>query len=405
MIKLKFKVFWTILAIMLTAILLCGNIYGIESRVAGDGIENQISNETIPTSDEGINPISDDVPDDSIISQDEIYSGDLYILYGEDYTTTSYVMDKLVDGNVFIFGKDVTITGQVNGSVFVFAQNLTIEENASIGVHLFAFANNITMKGFTSDMYALCDKFNLTDKAVIYRDLKLAADESYLIGSVGRDIHVAGEKIEVYEDEERGLYVGGNLNYTSKTQIEDLDKIEIGGESIFKKSKEIEPSDTSKILNYIYRALENSIFALVIYACFIFLAPKFVGKLKDYASVRGLLTLPIGLGFVVLVPIISFLLMLTTVGLSMSFLLIMIYFIVLMINSSIVTIAINEFVADKFYIANSTWKKILMIIPVSLIVFLVRQIPVLGGWITALILFAGTGIAVLYQFDKRSKNK
>ena len=44
-----------------------------------------------------------------------------------------------------------------------------------------------------------------------------------------------------------------------------------------------------------------------------------------------------------------------------------------------------------------------MIIPVSLVVFLIRQIPVLGGWITALVLFAGTGLAVLYQFDKRRK--
>ena len=79
----------------------------------------------------------------------------------------------------------------------------------------------------------------------------------------------------------------------------------------------------------------------------------------------------------------------------------MVYFIALLINSSVVTVAINEFVSSKINAINSTWKKILMIIPVSAVIFLIRQIPIIGSWITIAIFLVGIGITVLYQFDKR----
>ena len=47
-------------------------------------------------------------------TQEEIYSGDLYIF------DTNVIMDRLVDGNVFIMGTNVEVTGQVNGNLFVF---------------------------------------------------------------------------------------------------------------------------------------------------------------------------------------------------------------------------------------------------------------------------------------------
>ncbi len=333
------------------------------------------------------------------------HEGDLYVIYGEDgiYTKSNYVMDKYVDGNVFIFGNDVKITGQINGSLFVFASSVTIEEEAFIGCHIFAFANTVKMSGTTYDMYAACKNFEMTNTGTIYRDLKYAAENSIVLGRVGRDLMISGENIEVYKSDEEQLYVARDLKYYSPEPIESLDKITVNGEKIHQKVKH-EVSERGP-LDYVYNAVENVIFAIAIYAALIFLTPKFVEKTKGYVSTRALLSGAIGLAFTILVPVIAFLLLLTSIGISISFTMVMIYALILMINSVIVTIAINEFVAEKLPAIDTTWKKILMIIPISLGVFLVRQIPVIGSWITAIILFVGVGITVLYQFDKRKKEE
>ena len=104
----------------------------------GEGEENNTTGEETPvTTDEPEITLDDDHNHDG--EQVDIYEGDLYIFENKPYT-----MDKMVDGNVFIFGKDVTITGQVNGAVYVCASGtLTIDENAYIGSDLFAFAKTI----------------------------------------------------------------------------------------------------------------------------------------------------------------------------------------------------------------------------------------------------------------------
>ncbi len=336
----------------------------------------------------------------------DIYEGDLYVFYSEDGNSTDYVMDKNVDGNVYIFGQNVTIKGQVNGSLYIFAPNVTIEEGAYIACDVFACAENIVLKGFAYDMYAACENFDMQNTGVVYRDLKLASSETKLVGSIGRDVDLVAKNITVFEneDDETALFVGRNFNYTSEKALENTDKIEVNGEIKYTEQKK-EEADGNVVFDYIYRAIENAVFALIIYALIIFLAPKFVEKTKEYVSTRALLAGTVGAAFTIIVPIIAFILILTGIGVSLGFLTIIIYAIALFINSAVVTIAINEFISSKIETINSIWKKLLMIIPVSAVIFLIRQIPIIGGWVTIAIFLVGIGITVLYQFDKRKKEK
>ena len=176
------------------------------------------------------------------------------------------------------------------------------------------------------------------------------------------------------------------------------------GEVKYTEQKENETNE-NVVFDYIYRICENAIFALVIYVLIIFLAPKFAEKSKEYVSTRALLAGGIGAAFTIIVPIIALILLLTGIGVSLAFGTIMVYFIALLINSSVVTIAINEFISSKIDVINSTWKKILLIIPVSAVIFLIRQIPIIGSWVTIVIFLVGIGITVLYQFDKRKKEE
>lgn len=334
------------------------------------------------------------------------HEGDLYVFFSEDDSNaSSYVMDKNVDGNVFIFGQDVKITGKINGSLFVFATNLTIDDSAYIALHTFAAAQNITISGFTSDMYAASGNFNMTDTGVVYRDLKLVSENATLLGQIGRDINMTANTIKVYENEENNLYVGGNLSYSSVKEIEHLNDIKVDGEVSYTQITEQEETDNNVALDYLYGTIGSVIFTLVIYALIIFLAPKFVEKSKEYMSVRALLSGAIGLAFTILVPIIALVLLFTVLGLPLMFLILAVYIFVLMISSVIVATAINEFIVSKVQSLNTTWKKILMIIPISAVIYLLKQLPYVGIWISAIVFLVGVGIVVLYQFDKRKKEK
>jgi len=335
----------------------------------------------------------------------DIHEGDLYVLFGEeDKTATKYVMDKMVDGNVFIMGNEVEITGQIRGNVYVFATKLTVAEDAYIAMDLYAFAQDITLSGYAFDVYAFCKNFDMTKTAVAYRDLKLYTTEAHLIGAVGRDVDLGATKITVYDDEENNFYVGNNLNYSSGSEIEHVNDIKVGGKVNFEEEKnDNETANTNVIGDIALNGVKEVVFCLAIYALLIFLAPKFVEKSKEYVSTRGLLAAAIGLAFTILVPIVAIILIFTIVGFSLATTVALVYTIVLILNSAIVVTALNEFICGKIEKINSTWKKILMIIPVSLVLSLIRQIPVVGGLVSIVVFLAGVGMIVLYQFDKKRK--
>lgn len=405
----KTKILITTLIITLILSAFCLNTIVLATDVNSDqGIEprttaENTTGEPVATSDEP-NTISEDEHnhDEDI----EIHEGDLYVLYGEDgnYTNSTYVMDKYVDGNVFIFGQNVKITGRINGSLYVFASTVTIEEEALVAVSSFIFADTIRLNGLTMDLYAASRNFEMTKTGVVYRDARIGTDNAVIYGQIGRDLELASGNIQVYKDEETTAYVGRNVNYYSAKRVEDMEKITGNGEVKFTEKKQ-EAAKTTTISDYIFDGIGEAIFILVIYAIFIFIAPKFTEKAKEYVSTRGLLAAAIGLGFTVLVPVIAFLLIFTIIGVPVSLIIFVVYILALVLNSAVVSIAINEFIANKIPAIDTIWKKILMILPVAFVLFLLRKIPVIGGWIAAIVLFVGLGIMVLYQFDKRKKEE
>ena len=150
--------------------------------------------------------------------------------------------------------------------------------------------------------------------------------------------------------------------------------------------------------------LENTIYTIIIYGALLFLAPKFIEKSKEYLSTKGLLAAAIGAAFTILLPLIMIALLFTTIGVAVSITALMLYVVLMMINSAVVAITITEFVASKISVIDKIWKKLLMLIPISIIIFALRQIPYyVGGAMSAIILVFGVGIIVLYQFDKRRK--
>lgn len=347
--------------------------------------------------DDGIMPISETdgtMPISDTGMPGEFYEGDLYLISGD----LDYVVDKAINGNVFVIGKSVKITGQVYGSVFAFADTVTIEENGYIASHLFAFANSLDIRGTVFDVYSSSKNLAIGHDALIYRDIKAGADKVHLAGSIERDANIAANNIDISDD----IKIGRNFRYELENEIEGLDKLQIGN-VIYK--KDTSNHDKSPVSTYIVSALGTIVFDVVIYLVLLFIAPKFVEKTKEYVSTKGLLAFAVGLAFTVAVPLIAFTFAITGIGSGLGMLLVFIYVAVLMLNACIVSITANEFIAEKLKFSEDKLKKVLILIPVSLVIWVARKLPVVGGFVSAIVFLVGIGIVTFYQFTKRKEVK
>ena len=170
------------------------------------------------------------------------------------------------------------------------------------------------------------------------------------------------------------------------------------------KVKEKEAQDMSEIiLNGVMSVIGTIVFDIAVYLYLLFLAPKFIEKSKQYVSTKGLLGLAIGLAFTIIVPMLCFILLMTGVGSGLSVLLVLIYSVVLMLNACITSIVTNEFISSKLNFANNTLKKVLLLIPISSIIWIIRKIPLIGSLISIAVFLFGIGIIIFYQFDKKVK--
>ena len=73
----------------------------------------------------------------------------------------------------------------------------------------------------------------------------------------------------------------------------------------------------------------------------------------------------------------------------------------LIVSTSVIAIIANEFASEKLKITENKVKKTLLIVPITIVIWALKKIPVVGSWISIVIFFLGVGILVLYQFDKR----
>ena len=392
------------IAIILSAFSLSTRVIGTEPDAGepGDNARTSAEGEPVVTSETEGEP-ENTTDDGHNHTEDEdfvVHSGDLYIASAD----REYIMDQNVDGNVYIFGKNVKVTGSINGSLFVCASgNLTIEKDAYIACHVFAFADTIQMSGIAFDLYAVGVNVTVNEGSIISRDMRVVGNNIYLAGATGRDVLAYGQKITAPEEAEK-LIIYGSLKYQSNSEIANLDKASITGEVSYNQLKGKEDkADT--VIEYVLSAIGTIVFDIVMYLLFIFFAPKFVEKSKEYVSTKGLLAFAVGVAFVILVPIISLLLFMTGVGAGLGFFALFLYATLLMLNAFAVTLATTEFIAPKLKMGEDKFKKGLLLIPISLVIWGLRKIPFIGSWIATIVFICGVGILIFYQFDKRRKPK
>lgn len=348
--------------------------------------ENEIS--TI-SADSATNPVNTGIQEDNYKKSDVYLSGD------------NVTIDYIVDGNLFVCADTVTINSQIGGDAFILAKNLIIDEQGYIFSNLFAISNSIEIKGVIYDVYALAQNLTIS-KGYVYRDLKVACNTLNVNGTIGRNAFVSCSNINFNTDENSNGIIYGNLNYTANSEF-SIPEDAVNGTVIYTpKDMSSEPSVQAIIANYLLSLGGFLVFVIIVWLACLLLVPKFLDNTNNYVGKKTLSVLGIGLLSLIVVPIVCILLVFLQLTFGISLFLLAIYILALIISKSLFTIAANNYVCSKLKI-NKKLGIFEMLIVSGIVVWILTQIPYIGGVISFITTILGLGILVISLFPKKSK--
>ena len=351
------------------------------------------ANETVPISEDKAEIITEEAP----MQQPTITNRDIYLLAEDEV-----VMSELVNGNAFIVGNNVTITGQIAGDFYIIAQNLTIDSSAIIYNNVFALANQITVKGNVNDVYAISSTFTLDSAAYIARDLKLLSENVTLNGTIMKHAYISSPEIKFAEGKD-SYTIGGSLYYTSPKEIV-IPENSVMGEVKFSQIEEKVQSTQEILTDYFITFVNVIVFAIVIILLTVFITPNFANKASYCMSKRPFSTAGIGILSIVLIPLLSLVFLITGVLSYLGIALMTLYILILSITISILGISVGNYITSKFKEKTKTKFVLSSILSVACI-WLLQLIPYIGGYISIFTVVFGLGIFVFSFFVKMKDKK
>lgn len=311
---------------------------------------------------------------------------------------TNVLLNGYVNGNSFLMGQQVTISGYVKGDLFVMANSLVIESGAEVTGTVFALAKEMKISGKVNDVYALSQEFTLVESGFVARDLNLSASTATFQGKVGRDVNLSVNTLSFAEGSKN--LIGGDLNYSAPNEV-TIPEDTVIGEVNFEQMKVEQPSTAKIISNYV-----TNFFIVVLYATLViilatFVTPNFAKKATYSMTKKPFISALIGIGAIIFVPIASIILLFTIIFAYAGLSLLVAYILVLSITIAILGMAIGNYFADKLKNKTKT-KFILLSIASVAVLWLLQQVPFVGGYISIFTVVFGLGIFVYSLFTKKA---
>lgn len=369
--KLK-KIFSITIICALLIAFLAGFVYAEENNLTTSQEVNYDDDIMLINSNDETNPVA---MDNMKNIRDDVY------LLDSDVT-----LKDNVDGNVYIMAKDVEITSEeISGNVFICAEEINIR-NTYINGSLFLAGEKINVTAFASDAYIVGNKVTLGEETRILRDLRVAADKLEINGVISRNVFASADDIKMNNN----TIVEGNFNYSSKNEINISENVR--GEINFEELKENDKTNSNNVIDYIKGILTSIASSALIILFIIFVLPKFN---QNISEAKLLESFGLGIGFLVVVPIITILLFMTIIGVMPAFLLIAIYIAMLAIGYTISAISIAGKIYKKINQEGNSKLYIFLFTIITLIALnLISSIPVIGGIVSFVLTMIGDGIII-----------
>ena len=376
-----------------------------DTMLISEDIENaQQNNDTTPISDTSESKPVENSDENSVnaensnstTSEEDSYKKNDVYLTGDNVT-----IDYIVDGNLFVMANTVTINSQIGGDAFIMAKNIIVNDKAYIFNNLFAMSESIEIKGVVYDVYALAKDFNLSG-GYIYRDAKLCCNTININGTIGRNAFVSCSNINFNTDENDKGIIYGDLTYSTPSEL-SFDKNIVNGNVTYKAPK-VSPEKSVReiVASYISDLGAFLAFVIIIWLVCLWLAPKFLNDTNKFVGKKTLNVLGTGLLTLIAVPIACIILLLLQLTAGISLLTVAIYILALIVAKSIFTIVANNYLCSKLNINKNTGIFGMLIVS-GVIVWVISELPYVGGIVSFIISVLGLGVLVSAILPEKAK--
>ena len=324
-----------------------------------------------------------------------IISDDLYSF------STDVTVNKIVDGNAHIFGQDVTIDNQIIGNLFVIADTLTFTEKSYVQGTCYVIANKIVVKGMVYDLYSSSTDLSIASSGIVYRDLRALSSSVDIQGRVGRNAFIGSDDITIATDAGSRIY--GNLDYSSSKDLGTLEGIVEG--TVTHSNPSSSTLTTGQIvMNYVVSAIAELLFTTVLFLLILWLTPKTIANWKETMTNKFPISLGVGVLALIAIPLVSIFTMVSEFTIGIGIALLTVYILSICITSAILSISLAKLICDRFHLEK---KVILFLITLAtcLVLWALKQIPYLGGYVVIFITIVGLGILIENLIYGRKKAK
>lgn len=305
-------------------------------------------------------------------------------------------LEDTINGDSAIAGNIIDMIGNIDGIGFIAGETVNVKGSLEYG---FMAGNNITVDGVISkNIYAAGNIITFTKNASIGRDIFLAGNEVVLNGNLDRNISISATRV-VLED---NLTINGNIKINASS-IVVKNGANIKGELSYNEDINKDISNTAnigKITTYkieknssfnVKDLLQSTLNMIIVFLIITIIIPKSLEKSENIYDESNKYAKNIGIGalFLICVPLISLLLILSNIGISLGIILGLIYGICIYLSYIVSGFILGNLLLGKVMKLNTN--KYLSGIIGIVIIKIVSIIPIFGVLISILALLLGLG--------------
>ena len=308
------------------------------------------------------------------------------------------VINYPVDGNVFVIGKTVTIDSTISGNVFILAGETNISQNSNIDSTAFICSDEINISGTIRDLYSASTKLSIDKNGYITRDLHSGCGTFILEGTIGRTANIGVDNLSINTET---ASIGGDLNYESSNEYTIPDGI-VAGSINFSKEEVVVITAKDIMLEQIRDLIRALIYALIIILILVFAAKNFTAKMENNLTKKLWPVVGFGALGLIVTPIACIILLCTIIGIWASIALLFAYIFLFSATLAVTSLAIGKLICTKLN-KQTNGMTILFSMLVALAIYILCNIPVLGGLVSLAKTLLGFGL-VTYTIIKYKEN-
>ncbi|NOU36856.1 MAG: hypothetical protein HOO88_08825 [Kiritimatiellaceae bacterium] len=275
--------------------------------------------------------------------------------------------------HVRLAAKMLQISGTLNGSLTAMGNTVKIDPTAVIAKNMLCFGETIISEG------------------AVDGNVEVVAKQATLGGKISGNVSIAAQEIVILP----GTVIGGNLNYTAPKELVLSPSVTLGG----KLNRTFEAQPPKQYLKPgLIGHVAFAVAALLTGLAFSSIFSGYSANAVQLLSTSRTACLLIGFAALFLIPIGSFFLLFTFVGLPLSILLILFYLILLYLSKIVVGFWIGALILRRKEITKQNRTGALAV--GLLVIYALTAFTAISLIINILVAVAGLGALVLALFKK-----